>query len=368
MTDRERLLALNRVSEAGSLKIRRLLDAFGGIEGVFAASEAKLRQVEGIGPILGKRIAQACRNPVWPADELQTAHAAGCRVITWLDDGYPEPLKTIPDPPLVLYMKGTWMPEDRAAVAIVGARHATLYGQQTAQRLAYELAIRGVTVVSGLARGIDASVHQGALKALGRTIGVIGNGLSQVYPPEHEALYEQVAAHGVIMSEYPMGMDPLPHHFPQRNRLISGLSLGVVVVEAAHKSGALITADCALEQGREVFAIPGKIDSPASQGTHHLLKQGAKLATCVEDILEELQLELNRSVPRDATPATPPAGDSDERRLLACLSADQPSDVDALAIKAGVPVASCATTLLRLELKHLVRQLPGKQFILQQTP
>jgi len=251
MDDREQFILLNLIPDIGSLRMKQLLDAFGSAEALVAASEAQLRQVEGIAPSLAQRLAEGCRAPRRLDEELHLARQAGCVVLTQVDVSYPAPLRDIPDPPLALYLKGTWTQADRVAVAIVGSRHASLYGQQTTERLAYELALRGVTVVSGLARGIDAAAHRGALKAKGRTLAVLGNGLSQVYPPEHAELAQEIVAHGALISEYPMRMAPLARNFPPRNRLISGLSLGVVVVEAAGRSGALITADCALEQARE---------------------------------------------------------------------------------------------------------------------
>ena len=303
-------------------------------------------------------------------EERCAAIQAGCAVVTQADAGYPAPLRQIYDPPSMLYMKGRWSEHDRIAVAIVGSRQASRYGEQTAGHLAYELALRGVTVVSGLARGIDAAAHWGALKAAGRTLAVLGNGLSSIYPPEHRELAEAVAQHGAVISEYPMRMAPFAQNFPRRNRLISGLSLGVVVVEASAKSGALITADQALEQGREVFAVPGKVDSWTSEGTHQLLKQGAKLVTCVEDILEELRLR-----PCEAAVETSPAAASaartrscagmttEERLIVEHLSADEPRDIDELVATTGLPASACAATLLGLEVKRLVTQLPGKRFV-----
>ncbi len=369
MDDRERLIVLNAIPDIGTIRVRRLLESFGTLRELFAAGEARLQQVEGIGPVLARRIASACQKTQLAAEELQLAKDAGCSVVTMLDDGYPTPLKNLPDPPLVLYMKGAWVEQDRTAVAIVGSRRASIYGQQVAQRLAYDLAMRGITVVSGLARGIDSAAHQGALKASGRTIAVLGNGLSRIYPPEHEGLAERIVAQGAVMSEYPMQAPPLAQHFPQRNRLISGLSLGVVIVEAAKRSGALITADCALEQGREVFAVPGTVDSVTSQGTHQLLKQGARLVTSVDDILEELRLEPREPRPdRPASspdqPATPVHGLTEqEQRLFESLSAHEPRDLDSLAAHSGISAAASASLLLQLELKHLVKQLPGKRFV-----
>lgn len=369
MEDRERLILLNLVPDIGTIRVRRLLDAFGTLAALFQVSEEQFRQVEGIGPVLAGRLASYARKSALVDEELRLAKQSGCRVVTQLDADFPAPLKQIPDPPLVLYMKGGWEDVDETAIAIVGARRASVYGQQIAQRFACELAGRGATVVSGLARGIDGAAHRGALQARGRTVAVLGNGLTQVYPPEHEKLASQITEHGAVCSEYPMKMEPLAQNFPRRNRLISGLSLGVVVVEAAQRSGALVTADMALEQGREVFAVPGKVDSPTSHGTHQLLKQGAKLVTCVDDILEELRLEPRTVAPPDSVPepvrrSLPITGvTADERQVLEHLSADEPSDVDTVAVKTGLAASTCVASLLGLELKRLVKQLAGKRFI-----
>lgn len=365
MDDRERLLLLNAIPDIGTIRVRNLLGAFGGLRELFDASEPQVRQVEGIGPVLARRIVEGCRDSRVLDEELRLATQAGCAIITRLDEGFPAPLLEIPDPPLVLYMSGRWHHEDQTAVAVVGSRRASLYGQHTAERMSYDLAVRGVTVVSGLARGIDSAAHRGALKARGRTLAVLGSGLNRLYPPEHEELAEQIAASGAVISEYPMGMAPLAQNFPRRNRLISGLSLGVVIVEAAGHSGALITADCALEQGREVFAVPGKVDSVTSQGTHRLLKQGAKLTTTVDDILEELRLEPIPAQPGESvTPMSRGLTMTDEeQQLLAHLASDEPQDLDALAVTTGFSVSACAAALLGLELKRLVKQLPGKRFI-----
>ncbi len=298
--------------------------------------------------------------------ERALAQRHGVHIVTLEDAEYPQRLRTIYDPPSALYVRGCLAPADEIAVAVVGSRHASLYGLQCAERLAYELALRGITVVSGLARGIDAAAHRGALKASGRTLAVLGNGLSRVYPPEHRALADEVARHGALISEYPMETKPLPHNFPRRNRLISGLSLGVVIVEAATRSGALITADCALEQGREVFAVPGPITAVSSQGTHHLLKQGARLVTSVEDILDELRLvpqPVRASFPDDSGTAPTAALPEAEQRVFACVSERDPLDIDMIAGQSGLAVAEVSSLLLQLEVKQLIRQLPGKQFI-----
>ena len=253
LSTRERLILLNLIPDIGSTRLRRLLEAFGDLERVWASSAQELQQVEGIGPILAQRIAAGCRDERLLSKELALARRHGVTLVTLEDPEYPASLKTIHDPPLALYMKGALASADEPSVGVIGARRSSLYGIQCAERLSYDLALRGVTVVSGLARGIDGAAHRGALRAAGRTLAVLGNGLAHCYPPEHEALAAQVTEHGALISEYPMEILPLPHNFPRRNRIISGLSLGVVVVEAGQRSGALITADCALEQGRERF-------------------------------------------------------------------------------------------------------------------
>ena len=366
MDDRERLILLNSVSDIGSLRVERLLEAFGSLKAVYEATREQLQQVEGIGPALAAQIVNGCRDTAVIAREEALAKRHACTIVTRLDDGYPEPLRQISDPPLVLYMKGSWQSEDAMAVAMVGSRQASLYGREIAQRLAADLAVRGVTVVSGLARGIDGVSHRGALQGGGRTLAVLGSGLARIYPTEHAELAKEVVEQGALISEYPMTMEPLPHNFPRRNRLISGLSLGVVIVEAAKCSGALITADCALEQGREVFAVPGRVDTMTAQGTHQLLKQGARLVTCVEDILEELRLRpLEGSVPINASREASQQDDMTdaESQLLGYLDSQHPQELDALAAQTGLPASRCASTLLTLELKRAVKQLPGKRFV-----
>lgn len=364
LTNRERYILLNLIPDVGSVRLRRLLDAFGELERVFGAGEAELRQVEGIGPVLAQRIAAGCQDTRLLAEELRLAAAANVQILTLEDAAYPAALRQLHDPPLALYLRGS-VPAEAPAVAVVGSRHASFYGRQTAERLSYDLALRGITIISGLARGIDGAAHQGALKAGGRTIAVLGNGLSLVYPSEHEKLSRQIVEQGALVSEYPMTMRPLAQNFPRRNRLISGLSLGVVVVEAAARSGALITVDCALEQGREVFAVPGPITTPTSQGTHQLLKQGAKLVTSVEDILEELRLTpqpVHRTEVRVPVPESAELVEG-QRRVFACLKRDEPRYIDRIAEDSGMDMAEVSSALLQLELRHLVCQLPGKQFV-----
>ncbi|MBI2885038.1 MAG: DNA-protecting protein DprA [Candidatus Omnitrophica bacterium] len=383
MNDRERLILLNLVPEIGSLRLQRLLEAFGDLERLWDAAPEALRQAEGIGPVLAQRIAEYRARPELVREALAQAARHGCEVLTRADAGYPQPLREIHDPPLALYLRGALQEADQAAVAIVGSRHASPYGLMMAERLAVDLAERGITVVSGLARGIDAAAHRGALKAGGRTLAVLGCGLAQVYPPEHEALAGQVAAAGALLSEYAMGAPPLAEHFPRRNRLISGLALGVVVVEAAGRSGALITADCALEQGREVFAVPGRADALTSEGTHRLLKQGAKLVTNVEDILEELPLTSdpaagdanhvtrNRSRCQAPQPGEVPGTWSNQaagpaagiEAVLQQFNNREICDLETLAEQLGWTIPACTAALLQLELKHAIKQLPGQRFV-----
>lgn len=368
MTRRERLILLNMIPEAGPACLKRLMTAFGGLERLWSASVSELQGVEGIGPALAARLAACRSDEAGLREELRRAERAGVKILTLEDDAYPALLRTIHDPPLVLYVRGTWTSEDACAVALVGARRASVYGLQCAERLGYDLALRGITVVSGMARGIDAAAHRGALQARGRTVAVLGSGLQRVYPREHEALAAEIAKQGAVLSEYPLQTPPLPHYFPRRNRVISGLSLGVVVVEAAARSGALITVESALEQGREVFAVPGPMTAVTSYGTHQLLKQGARLVTSVEDILEELRLHPR---PAEPAPVVPSAAeevpdrfeDAMERRVLECVeAAEQPIAIDRIAAHSGLAVGRVSAALLQLELRRAVRQLPGKRF------
>ncbi len=378
--NRERYVLLNLIQTVGSNQWRRLFEAFGGPEAVCAATARALQEIGGISPDTAQRIADGCQREQRACDELAMAQQDGVTIITLDEPGYPELLRAIHDPPLVLYLKGKLPPREGMTVAVVGSRRASLYGLFAAEHLAYDLALRGVSVVSGLARGVDAAAHRGALKGDGETFAVLGNGLASIYPPEHAALASEVGERGGIISEYPMGMGPLPHNFPRRNRIISGLCHGVVVVEAATRSGALITADCALEQGREVFAVPGPITTATSQGTHRLIKQGAKLVASVEDILEELRPIVPEPVacaPIRAAAAA--AGCSQERRagaakfssaaecVLSCLSGETPVHIDAISAQSGLTSGAVSSALLELELGHVVRQLPGTRFV-RRTP
>jgi len=359
MNNTERLLILNMVDNIGSVRIRALLKHFGTLEGIFKANEDELRKAEKIGPVLAGALPQAIKE-VNLEKEMKLINKHGVKIITFLDRDYPENLKNIYDPPVVLYVKGNIMPEDKLAIAIIGSRLASFYGLATAEKLGFELASHGVTIVSGLARGIDSSAHKGALKAKKRTIAVLGSGLANIYPGENMDLAERISESGALISEFPMTMMPNKGNFPRRNRIISGFSLGVVCVEAAEKSGALITCDCALEQGREVFAVPGKVDSMTSKGTNRLIKQGAKLAQGVEDILEELNLDGLRSCP--AASASGNVLDKDESLVYTLLSSD-PKHMDDICQESGIGLSRIAGILLNLEIKKFAKQLPGKNFV-----
>jgi DNA processing protein len=294
MTEKDAVIALNMVSGVGSSRLKRLLEAFGSASRIFLAPGEALRKAEGIGnKIAGEITGFRFENL---KKELDLAEKLKVKIITIHDKEYPGNLKSIYDPPLCLYVKGELLESDMLSLAVVGSRRASFYGLSCAEKFSYALANLGVTIVSGLARGVDTQTHKGALKARGRTIAVLGSGLNCIYPCENKKLAEEIALSAAVISEFPLNAKPLAQNFPRRNRVISGLSQGVIVVEAAKNSGALITADFALEQGRDVFAIPGKVDSATSFGTNQLIKQGAKLVDSIEDIIEELKPKLNECI------------------------------------------------------------------------
>ncbi len=287
---------------------------------------------------------------------------------------YPANLKNIYDPPKQLYVNGNILEEDRNAVAIVGSRRASIYGLEMGEKLGYDLAARGITVVSGMAIGIDTAAHRGALKAKGRTIAVLGSGHNNIYPSQNRELYQEIARTGAVVTEYEDDMEPLRYNFPRRNRIISGLSLGVVIVEAARNSGALITADFAAEQGREVFAVPGKISSNTSSGTNELIKDGARLIQSVDDIFEELSIKGTPSASgvRDEAARKAIASKTktyiynsltDNERKIYKLLSDEPIYIDEILTKTGLDSSIALKTILGMQLKSLIKEIPGKQFI-----
>lgn len=365
MTELESLIALNMLPQLSSIKFKRLWDNFGSGQKIICATISQLRQVEGVTDLLAKKITE-CRNRNLDR-ELDLVKKDRVRIITLKDKDYPRNLKNIYDPPMVLYVKGNLSGEDNQAVAIVGSRRASFYGIFCAEKFSRELAELGITVVSGMARGIDAASHRAALRAQGRTIAVLGSGLNNIYPPENKDLFNEIADNGAVISEFPMQTKPLAYNFPRRNRIISGLSLGVVVVEAARNSGALITAHSALEQGREVFAVPGKVDSANSKGVNELIKQGAKLTGDIKDILEEINIKLkeNFAIKEKSSVKTieiDPRKLSAEEILLLRLIDKSPRYIDEIISESRLQINKVLSGLMRLEMLHIIKQLPGKLF------
>jgi len=347
----------------GPVRLRKLLEVFREPQRVLAVKRSELRQVEGIGNEVADQISN-WESTVDLAAELKRVSDFGATVITQESRSYPKSLREIHAPPIVLYVWGEIAERDQHAIGIIGARRTTYYGTESAKKLAYQLAYAGLTVVSGLARGIDTAAHQGALAAKGRTIAVIGSGLSKLYPPENRALAEKIRdGHGAVVSEFSMEIEPDRQTFPMRNRIISGWSQGILVVEAGLNSGALITAAQALEQGRSVYAVPGHINAPSAMGSNRLIQQGAKLVMDASDILDDLQILLpeGRPLPKAAARELPPLS-AEERRVFDAIEATETA-IDKIAAGSGLPSASVSSTLLQLELKRLVKQLPGKYFV-----
>jgi len=353
-------LALRLVRGVGNVTYRELLERFQSPEAILQTSVAALIDA-GIHSTVAQAIATFDQWKIVDT-ELQKLSRTNVRLVTRADDNYPVNLTHLHDPPPFLYISGDLLPMDRVAIAIVGSRSASTYGRAMARMLARGLAEKGVTVVSGLARGIDAEAHSATLAVGGRTLAVLGSGVDVIYPSEHRGLAQAVVKSGALVSEFALGTKPDAMHFPYRNRVISGLTLGTVVIEASEKSGSLITARCALEQNREVFAVPGNVTSERSRGPHRLIKDGAKLVEGVEDILSEIAPTLV-SVSAAPPPAPLPNLDPDEKLLVNCLG-DEPVHVDVLISKSGLGAARVLEVLLGLELKGEVTQLPGTQFAL----
>jgi DNA processing protein len=356
--DLEYWVAFNRVRGIGPVRFQALLDRFGDLGEAWKATELEL-QAAGLDSRSAGAVA-AARRDYAPEAEMERLLKAGVSVVTWRDVRYPELLRTIHASPPVLYVKGELRTEDGLAVAVVGTRTATQYGLEVTRLLAGGLARNGVTVVSGLALGVDGEAHSAALDARGRTIAVLGSGLDVVYPPRHEGLARRVAEGGALVSEYGLGVKPEAGNFPARNRIISGLSLGVVVVEADTDSGSLITARLANEQGRDVFAVPGSILRPGCRGTNDLIREGAKPVLSVNDILEELNLSM---VPQQAEVRETLPADENEAKLLKSLTHD-PTHVDDLSRVTGLPIAVVSSALTMMELKGAVRHVGGMAYVL----
>jgi DNA processing protein len=365
MEPREALVALNLIEGVGPVRVRQLLEHFGDAPAILRASRGQLLQVRGIGEDTAEAIARWEQSTDLTA-ELKRVAEFGCHVVTQADPEYPERLREIYDPPVVLYVKGTLSAKDKNSVAMVGSRMTTHYGIEVARKLAYQLAYLGVTVVSGGARGIDTAAHQGALSSKGRTLAVLGTGINLVTPPENVKLFEQIAANGALVTQFPFNRPADKQSFPIRNRIVAGMTLGTVVVEANLTSGALITANFATDYGRQVFAVPGRIDSPRSKGCHDLIKKGAKLCEGAEDILSEFEYLFPPSnrLPSPSETGVLPALElgENEQKVYGVLS-QQEVHADEVIRQSGLPPSAVSVALLSLEMKRLIRQLPGKLFM-----
>ena len=350
---------LSMIAGIGPLLQQNLLERFGSAAAVLRAPPSELRTVQGVGPQLSRAISTARRNDV--IEEIKRCQANNIRIVHRQATEYPRMLREIHDPPGVLYVRGEILPQDQLAVAIVGTRHATDYGRQQAERLASELARAGLTIVSGLARGIDAAAHRGALSASGRTIGVLASGVMNVYPAEHQELADRVVENGALISEASTLSKPRPGSFPRRNRLITGISLGVIVVEAASRSGALLTAMHATEQGREVFAVPGRVDSRLSRGCNRLIRDGAKLVESAEDVLEELGPMVEAAPQEDGRVVHRPAELqlNDQEKVVLDAIDTAPTSVEAIVVATSLPIHRVLSTISVLEMRKLVRRLSG---------
>ena len=351
-------VGFNNAPGIGSARLKRLLEHFGSIENAWQASDAELQAV-GL-PSNSIRSLLRTRQSLQLDREMERLEALGFSVLTWQDPLYPEPLLETHDPPPALYLWGEFAPIDRWSVAVVGTRRASSYGRLIAEEIAHGLASQGVTVVSGMARGIDGIAHRAALDAGGRTLAVLGSGLDRLYPPEHRKLAQNISENGAVISDYPLGTPPEGSNFPPRNRIISGLSAATIVVEAGKSSGALITAEFGAEQGREVFAVPGNINSPNSAGTNRLIRDGAHPYLDLTDVLQALNLEV--AVQQQAVQQRLPA-DETELALLGQLSSD-PVHIDTLLQRMDQPVAKITAALALLELKGQVRQVGGMNYVL----
>lgn len=359
MTETEACVALNLIPNMGPVRLRRLLQRFETPERVLAATLDALRSVEGIGAELGAAIA-GWESRIDLPGELRLIREIGARIVTQRAPEYPPQLRQIHNPPIVLYVWGELLERDRHALGVVGSRKTSHYGMESAKKLSYQLAYAGLTVVSGLARGIDTAAHQGALAAHGRTVAVIGSGLMELYPPENQALAEKIATSGAVISEFPMKFPPSTQTFPYRNRIVAGWGSGVLVVEAGLSSGALITANQALENGRLVYAVPHPIDRPTSMGGNRLIQQGAKLVMSASDILDDLE-SLFPGMPQEPR-AQEISLTEQEAGVLAQVRADE-TGLDEIVNGSELPLHKVSATLLSLEMKRLVKQLPGQLYV-----
>jgi DNA processing protein len=369
MSDLRYWLALNFLSDIGSVLARRLLSVFGNPENIFHASIEELKRIEGVGENRANSIVNFDR---WELvnKEIEKAHRDNIMIVTLNDTKYPSGLKHIPDAPPVLYVKGELEDSDKYAISIVGSRRATSYGIQVAEKMSYTLASYGLTVVSGMARGIDTASHRGALKARGRTVAVLGSGVDVPYPPSNKTLMKMIESSGAVISEFPLGTPPNKENFPKRNRIISGLSLGVVVIEATLDSGSFITVGYALDQGKEVFAVPGNITSENSRGTNDLIKKGARLVESAEEIIDELKPQIKGVLKKekiDNINNKMSSGLNEEEKALCNYLTAEPTHIDSIIRATRMAAGKVLSVLLNLELKGVVRQSKGKYFSLNYT-
>ncbi len=365
MDSREALIALNLIEHVGPVRARSLLEHFGDAPRILAASKSDLLRVRNIGDETAGAIAD-WEKTIDLAGELKRISDFGCHVLISSDENYPASLREIYDPPLVLYVKGELTAKDKNAVAMVGSRSTTHYGIEVARKLAYQLAYVGVTVVSGGARGIDTAAHQGAMAAKGRTVAVLGTGINLIFPPENKDLFGRIAENGAVITQFPFNRNGDRQSFAIRNRIIAGMTLGTVVVEADLHSGALITSNFATEYGRQVFAVPGRIDSPRSKGCHDLIKKGAKLCEGAEDILSEFEYLFpgsNRPPSPGETGVLPALELSENEQKVYDALDNEERSIDEVIRKSGLPSSAVSVALLSLEMKRVIKQLPGKLFV-----
>lgn len=367
MSDVRDWIALNLIPGVGPRSFLKLLSKFRSPDKILSAKERELAEVLEQNRELAQRIVNY-RDVVDIEKEMELVEQHGVTIITLDDERYPLRLAEIYEPPILLYVRTTLLDRDKNSVAIVGTRRASTYGQEVAERLAGELAQRGITVVSGMAEGIDSAAHRGALKARGRTIAVLGCGVDVVYPAVNKQLMEEIMSNGCLISEFPMGCPARAGNFPRRNRIMSGLTLGTVVVEGDSRSGALITARCAAEQGREIFAVPGNVNWHRTNGPHALIKDGAKLTETANDIIEEIEKHLEIEPETEAaepmqSPTRAGISLSDLEKVVFDSLSEEPVHIDGIADRCAVSAADTMSALTMLELKGLARQLPGKVFV-----
>jgi DNA processing protein len=361
MNETEAAMVLNMLPHVGPIRFGKLQDHFGAATAILKATGKELHQVDGIGEEVSNSI-RGWEQEVDLAAELKLVGKAGARVVIAADAEYPPLLREIADPPIVLYVLGTFIEQDhRCGIGIVGSRMASHYALEAAKKLGYQLAYSGLTVYSGLARGIDTAAHQAALAAKGRTVAVLGSGLGKLYPSENEALAEKIAQSGAVISEFPMNTSPSKQSFPKRNRIISGCSFGILVVEAGTHSGALISAHQALDQGRSLYAIPGRIDHPTAMGSNRLIQQGAKLVMEAADILNDFSMVFSE-IPHleERQPKNLPGGE--DLAIYRAIDND-PTPIDQIIKKSCLPAALVSSRLLALELAGHVRALPGQCYV-----